>query len=202
MKYAFLIPMGEQMVPQMLFSQWVPFQEWLATNEDGKIFSLCSSNQIVGRNVLITNSNPHDPFEFLKIVEWIIWVDADIKFSLPQMQQLMSIDEPVVSGWYLSSPTNQTSLVGYFKEHPELLNPDEIQMRDEIFEVDFITQGFAKIHSSVYQQMEFPFYYSPKLNDTFVTEDITFFKNMYEQTGIKPKVVRDLKVGHIKWVPI
>ena len=39
MKYAFLIPMGEQMVPQMLFTQWVPFQEWLATNEDGKIFS-------------------------------------------------------------------------------------------------------------------------------------------------------------------
>ena len=202
MKYAFLIPMGEQMVPQMLFSQWVPFQEWLATNEDGKIFSLCSSNQIVGRNVLITNSNPHDPFEFLKIVEWIIWVDADIKFSLPQMQQLMSIDEPVVSGWYLSSPTNQTSLVGYFKEHPELLNPDEIQMRDEIFEVDFVASGFVKIHSSVYQQMEFPFYYSPKLNDTWVNEDIEFYKNMYKQTGIKPKVVRDLKVGHIKWVPI
>jgi hypothetical protein len=25
---------------------------------------------------------------------------------------------------------------------------------------------------------------------------------MYKQTGIKPKVVRDLKVGHIKWLPI
>ena len=82
MKYAFLIPMGEQMVPQMLFTQWVPFQEWLATNEDGKIFSVCSSNQIVGRNTLITNGNPYDPFEFLKTVEWIISVDADIKSTV------------------------------------------------------------------------------------------------------------------------
>ena len=37
MKYAFLIPSGQQMVPNILFQQWVPFQEWLAKNEDGKI---------------------------------------------------------------------------------------------------------------------------------------------------------------------
>ena len=92
--------------------------------------------------------------------------------------------------------------MGYLKEHPEILNAEEIQMRDEIFEVDFVASGFVKIHSSVFQQMEFPFYYSPKQEDTWINEDITFFKNMYEQTGIKPKVIRDLKVGHIKWVTI
>ena len=54
MKYAFLIPSGQQMVPNILFQQWVPFQEWLAKNEDGKIFSMVASNQTEGRNKLIT----------------------------------------------------------------------------------------------------------------------------------------------------
>ena len=193
MKYAFLIPMGEQMVPQMLFTQWVPFQEWLATNEDGKIFSLCSSNQIVGRNTLITNSNLFRSKQLNGLFG---------RWTLNFIPKLMSIDEPVVSGWYISSPSHRNSLVGYLKEHPEILNEEEIQMRDEIFEVDFVASGFVKIHSSVFQQMEFPFYYSPKQEDTWINEDITFFKNMYEQTGIKPKVIRDLKVGHIKWVTI
>ena len=82
--------------------------------------------------------------------------------------------------------------------HTEKINPEEIQIRDKIFEVDFITQVIAKIHSSVYQQMEFPFYYSPKQNDTWVNEDIEFYKNMYEQTGIKPKVLAPLRMGHYK----
>ena len=46
MKYAFLIPSGQQMVPNILFQQWVPFQEWLAKNEDGKIISMVASNQV------------------------------------------------------------------------------------------------------------------------------------------------------------
>ena len=202
MKYAFLIPSGEQMVPQMLFTQWIPFQEWLTKNEDGKIFSLVASNQIVGRNTLITQSNPIEPYKFLKTIDWIIWVDADIKFSLPQMQQLMAVDEPVVSGWYISSPTNQTSLVGYLKEHPVLLSSDEIYSHNEIFEVDFVASGFVKIHSSIYQKMDFPFYYSPKHNSTWINEDLLFFRNMYDQTGIKPKVIPELKVGHVKWTII
>ena len=202
MKYAFLIPSGEQMVPQMLFTQWIPFQEWLTKNEDGKIFSLVASNQIVGRNTLITQSNPIEPYNFLKTIDWIIWVDADIKFSLPQMQQLMAVDEPVVSGWYISSPINQTSLVGYLKEHPVLLSSDEIYSHNEIFEVDFVASGFVKIHSSIYQKMDFPFYYSPKHHSTWINEDLLFFRNMYDQTGIKPKVIPELKVGHVKWTTI
>ena len=39
MKYAFLIPMGEQMVPQMSYAMGVP--RMACYNEDGKIFSLC-----------------------------------------------------------------------------------------------------------------------------------------------------------------
>ena len=57
MKYAFLIPSGQQMVPNILFQQWVPFQEWLAKNEDGKIISMVASNQTEGRNKLLTQGN-------------------------------------------------------------------------------------------------------------------------------------------------
>ena len=121
MKYAFLIPSGQQMVPNILFQQWVPFQEWLAKNEDGKIFSMMGSNQTESRNKLLTQGKQSTPHEFAKTVEWFILIDADIKFSLSQMQELMYSEEKFVSGWYIFNPNNQTSLVGYWKDEPTLL---------------------------------------------------------------------------------
>ena len=207
MKYAFLIPSGHQMVPSLLFQQWVPFQEWLAKNEDGIIMNMVASNQIEGRNKLLTRGDQSKPYEFAKTVEWFIFIDADIKFSLPQMQELMYSKELFVSGWYIFNPNNQTSLVGYWKDEPTLLSPDEIYRHKEMFEVDHVAGGFMKIHSSLIQQLEFPFYYVPKIerssgDSTWVAEDLIFSRNVYEKTGIRPKVIPTLKVGHVKWVVI
>jgi len=207
MKYAFLIPSGQQMVPALLFQQWVPFQEWLAKNEDGKIFSMMGSNQTESRNKLLTQGNQTNPHEFAKTVEWFILIDADIKFSLSQMQELMYSEEKFVSGWYIFNPNNQTSLVGYWKDEPTLLSPEKVLSHKEIFEVDHVAGGFMKIHSSLVQQLEFPFYYVPKIerpsgDSTWVAEDLIFARNVYEKTGIKPKVIPTLKVGHVKWVTI
>ena len=207
MKYAFLIPSGQQMVPALLFQQWVPFQEWLAKNEDGKIINMVASNQTEGRNKLITQGNQSNPHEFAKTVEWFIFIDADIKFSLQQMQELMYSEEKFVSGWYIFNPNNQTSLVGYWKDEPTVLSPKEVLSHKEIFEVDHVAGGFMKIHSSLIQQLEFPFYYVPKIErpsgeTTWVAEDLIFARNVYEKTGIKPKVIPTLKVGHVKWTVI
>ena len=53
MKYAFLIPMGQQMVPSLLFQQWLPFQKWLVKNEDyAEICSVIGPSQVHTRNEL------------------------------------------------------------------------------------------------------------------------------------------------------
>ena len=123
------------------------------------------------------------------------------------MQELMYSEEKFVSGWYIFNPNNQTSLVGYWKDEPTVLSPKEVLSHKEIFEVDHVAGGFMKIHSSLIQQLEFPFYYVPKIErpsgeTTWVTEDLVFARNVYEKTGVKPKVIPTLKVGHVKWVTI
>ena len=119
----------------------------------------------------------------------------------------MYSEEKFVSGWYIFNPNNQTSLVGYWKDEPTVLSPKEVLSHKEIFEVDHVAGGFMKIHSSLIQQLEFPFYYVPKIErpsgeTTWVTEDLVFARNVYEKTGVKPKVIPTLKVGHVKWVTI
>ena len=60
---------------------------------------MMGSNQTESRNKLLTQGNQTNPHEFAKTVEWFILIDADIKFSLSQMQELMYSEEKFVSGW-------------------------------------------------------------------------------------------------------
>ena len=195
MKYAFLIPMGQQMVPSLLFQQWLPFQKWLVKNEDyAEICSVIGPSQVHTRNELLKSIE----------AEWYIWVDADIKFSIQQMRQLMDTNELFVAGWYArsSSEGDVHSSVGIKNtEGPGYtqLHPMEVYNKTDTFECDWTALGFAKIHQTVIDHLPEPYFTHKIINEDLCAEDLSFCMDVYQHTKIKPKIIPSLNVGHIKW---
>ena len=90
----------------------------------------------------------------------------------------------------------------------------EIGQKDptKLVEVDWCGFGFTKIHRSIFEQMEYPYFPlnhahiedcddrnggTFELNDLSF-EDVSFCQNCFKKTGIKPKVLAPLRVGHYK----
>ena len=195
MKYAFLVPMGQQMVPSLLFQQWLPFQKWLATNEDyAEICSVIGPSQVHTRDQLLKSID----------AEWYIWVDADIKFSLPQIRQLMFTDELFVAGWYARSSDKGEIHSSVAIKNPTppgyiQLHPSEVYHKKETFECDWTALGFAKIHQRVIDQLPQPYFTHKIIHGDLCAVDLSFCLAVYQHTKIKPKIIPSLNVGHIKW---
>ena len=153
------------------------------------------------------------------------WIDSDIQFTIEQIEHLHSIDpkHKFVTGWY-KSDVSDTAMVGkwnedYFREHLHMpfLSADALEKKSKqenpkMIRVDWCGFGFTKVHRSIYEQMEYPYY---PLNPVEIKgckgenggkidvkdmsfEDVSFCNNCYATTGIKPLVVPKLRVGHLK----
>ena len=85
---------------------------------------------------------------------------------------------------------------------------------NKLVEVDWCGFGFTKVHRSIYEEMEYPYYplrdaYIPDCNNPYKEgekfdvndlsfEDVSFCRNLYVKMQIKPLVVPKLRVGHLK----
>lgn len=208
--YIFLIPIGSS-VNGKLIEQLLKLKTW-CNNNNADIMITVGKMHNFARNYLATGgkgfANPSPPD-----AKWLIWLDSDIQFSIEQIEMLIKIDHPFVSGWYVSDLGNQV-MAGkwdeeFFKTHkfmPFFDREKLLQLAkdkpNEYIEADFIGFGFVKIHRNIFEKMTYPYF---TLNyqeiDDFKdlsSEDCSFCQNCYKQTGIKPIVVPLLHVGHQK----
>ena len=85
---------------------------------------------------------------------------------------------------------------------------------NKLIEVDWCGFGFTKVHRSIYEEMDYPYYplrdahipdckHPSKEGERFTVddlsfEDVSFCRNVYDKLEIKPLVVPKLRVGHLK----
>jgi len=142
----------------------------------------------------------------------------DVMMSIPK-------DKKFVTGWYRSDYSDN-AMVGnwdedFFRENLHMpftsvdwLTKTAEEEGNKLVQVDWCGFGFTKVHRSIYEQMEYPYY---PLRDAFIEkcnnptkkgekfdvkdlsfEDVSFCRNCYEETKIKPLVVPKMRVGHLK----
>jgi len=116
-------------------------------------------------------------------------------------------------GWYikdLNGSRNSLAMVAewdeeYFKKYHTMrfLHENELlNSKNELRQVDYCGFGFTKVHTSLVKKMEYPYFRQNlqkigKYQDNS-SEDTSFCLDLYKATGIKPKVITKLKVGHLK----
>ncbi len=221
----FLIPIDHRGIQGRLFNQYLHLHSWCEKNNSA-IFTCNGLFLNFARNFLATggggNSDP-TPIE----AEWLFWIDSDINFTIEQVEHLHNIDpkHKFVTGWYKSDSSDQ-SMVGkwsedYFRKHgfmpflsANFLEKKAKSAPTKLVKVDWCGFGFTKVHRSIYEQMDYPYY---PLNSVKIEgcddpnnkegkidiqdlsfEDVSFCNNCYARTGIKPLVVPKLRVGHLK----
>lgn len=224
MRCAFLTPIDHRGIQGKLFPQWLRLQQWCDAN-DSAILSVDGMFLNFARNHLASGgggfAEPTPPE-----ADWLFWIDSDIQFTISQVEDLLSIDpeKKFVTGWYRAAD-NDLAMVGdwdeeYFRKnhHMPFLSAKGLQKIAEsdpnkLVAVDWCGFGFTKVHRSIYEAMEYPYYtlngfdigetaYQHKEGKfrakDLVFEDISFCQNCHKATGTRPHVVPRIKVNHLK----
>ncbi len=221
----FLIPIDHRGVQGKLFPQYLQLQSWCERN-NAAILTCSGLFLNFARNYLATGGKGYvntDPPE----AEWLFWIDSDVDFSIEQIEYMMSIpkENKFVTGWYRSDYSDN-AMVGnwdedYFRKNlhmpftsVEWLTKMAEESSNKLVQVDWCGFGFTKIHRSIYEQMEYPYYplrdaningcEDPNNKDKKIDvkdlsfEDVSFCRNCYDITKIKPLVAPQMRVGHLK----
>ena len=221
----FLIPIDHRGIQGQCFGQYLELQSWCDKN-NAAILTCNGLFLNFARNFLASAGGgfvePSPPE-----AEWLFWIDSDVKFNIQQIEHLLSIpsDKKFVTGWYRSDYGDK-AMVGnwdeaYFRKNLHMpfssvkwLTKTAEEEPNKLVEVDWCGFGFTKVHRSIYEQMDYPYY---PLNKVHISncdppnkegegfdvhdlsfEDVSFCKNVHDKLQIKPLVVPKLRVGHLK----
>ena len=221
----FLIPVDHRGIQGQCFEQYLELQT--CCNKNNSAIFTCSGLFLnFARNYLATGGGGFadtSPPE----AEWLFWIDSDVKFDIEQIEHMLSIppDKKFVTGWYRSDYGDK-AMVGnwdedYFRENLHMpftsvkwLDKTAKEDPNKLVQVDWCGFGFTKVHRSIYEQMDYPYYplnkahipdcNHPNKKEEKITvndlsfEDVSFCRNVYEKLEIKPLVVPKLRVGHLK----
>ena len=218
----FLVPIDHRGVQGKLISNYLNLQSWCDRN--GSAILTCHGMFLnFARNYLATGGKGFvdtSPPE----AEWLFWIDSDVDFTIEQVEYMMSLpkDKKFLCGWYRSDYSDK-AMVGnwdedYFRKHlhmpftsVEWLEKLGKEEPHKLVEVDWCGFGFVRMHRSILEEMKYPYF---PLNQVTVEgcskgdkkfdihdlsfEDVSFCRNLYQKTKIKPMVVPKIKVGHLK----
>jgi hypothetical protein len=215
MKYAFLMPVGHSISGKLL-PQLLNLQDY-TKQIDGQILTIANRTHVDARNWLATGGGGFkNPTNLIDQAEWLVWIDSDQQFNLGQIKTLLDRPEKFVSGWYIKDTAGQRSpqaMVAqwdeeYFEKNGtmQFLHENELIGKKDPIEVSYVGFGFCKVHSSIFKQMEYP-YFRQNLQQVAgyqdnSSEDVSFCLDAYKATGIKPLVIPQLKIGHLKEIII
>lgn len=163
--------------------------------------SLLGGNNKGGKNQTLFNGIDYD---------YILWIDSDIYFSIPQMNRVrehMEAGIELISGWYVSqlgSPLvvekwdmdylNETGMFKY-------MNIVDLSQRSEIFEIAYAGLGFTLVKQGVFEKIGFPWFHPVQFDvnerPILFSEDVSFFYKA-QQAGVTALLDPRLHVGHIK----
>ena len=207
MKYAFLIPIYNHL-SGLLFKQFLNLQEW-CPRLDGKIYTVVGRTHADARNWLCTDGGGFsNSRKLIDKVDYLVWIDADQQFNYQQLITLLEYDSQFCAGWYVKDLSNVAMIADweeeYFKKkgHMKFYTESEINNKTDSFEVSYVGFGFTKVSTELMKQLEYPYFKQRVVEigkyKENVSEDATFCLDVYEKTGIKPKVIPELKINHLK----
>ena len=81
-------------------------------------------------------------------------------------------------------------------------NSSKIQKQQKPFEVDYCGFGFTKVSTEILKQMEYPYFRQRVVEigkyKENVSEDASFCLDVAELTDIKPTILPQLRINHLK----
>lgn len=221
----FLIPIDHRGIQGQCFGQYLELQTWCDKN-NAAILTCNGLFLNFARNFLATGGGGFADTSPPK-AEWLFWIDSDVRFNMEQIEYMLSLpqDKKFVTGWYRSDYSDK-AMVGnwnedFFRENLHMPFTsvkwlDEMGEKEpnKLVQVDWCGFGFTKVHRSIYEEMDYPYYplrdahipdckHPHKEGERFTVddlsfEDVSFCRNVYEKLEIKPLVVPKLRVGHLK----
>ncbi len=207
MKYAFLIPIYNTISGRLL-PQFLNLQEW-CSQLDGKIYTVVGRTHADARNWLCTNGGGFsNPRSLINKVDYLVWIDADQDFNYTELNTLLKYDSPFCAGWYVKDLSNTVMIADWdednFKKNGTMnfWHQDDIIKQKKPFEVDYCGFGFTKVSTDILKEMEYP-YFRQKVVEIGkykenVSEDASFCLDVKDKLGIKPTILPQLRINHLK----
>ena len=190
-----------------------------------------STDLEIAQNLLISRPNMQNIISTLgnggknpvpsKEVDYYIIIDKNIIFGEEHLDLLSKTDNPFVCGWKSTTNSengNRVVVAGkwdeeFYNEHgsmPVLRYEDLVKVQESdperLIEVDYSEFGFVRIHRSIFEKMQYPFF---RLNvqdfngtPDLLSDDISFCLNCTKETGIKPHLLSGLHVNSISFVKL
>lgn len=212
LKCIFLIPIGSS-VSGKLLPRFLELQTWCNQN-NSQILTITGRPHNFARNFLATGgkgfTNPGPPD-----AEWLFWLDADIVFTIEQIEDMLNIpdEHKFCAGWYRSNNTDQAMCglwdVDFFNKNGripfvagEWLESEAKKDPSKHVKLDYTGFGFVKMHRSIIEKMTYP-YFTLNIQELggyrdLSSEDVSFCLNCIKETGIHPCIFPRFRVGHLK----
>ena len=207
MKYAFCIPIYNTISGRLL-PQFLNLQEW-CSQLDGKIYTIVGRTHADARNWLCTDGGGFsNPRKLIDKVDYIVWIDADQSFNYSQLVTLLEYDSPFCAGWYVKDLSGIAMIADWDEEDfkkqgfMNFWHPSEIQKQKNPFEVDYCGFGFTKVSTDILKELEYPYFRQRVVKigkyQENVSEDATFCLDVKDKLGIRPTILPQLRVKHLK----
>jgi len=207
MKYAFLIPIYNT-ISGRLFKRFLSLQEW-CPQLDGKIYTVVGRTHADARNWLCTNGGGFsNPRSLINKVDCLVWIDADQDFNYTELNTLLSYESQFCAGWYVKDLSGIAMIADWnerdFKRQGTMnfWHSDDIVKQKKPFEVDYCGFGFTKVSTDILKEMEYPYFRQRVVEigkyKENVSEDATFCLDVKDKLGIKPTILPQLRINHLK----
>ena len=194
-------------ISALLFDQWIGLSAWCAKNNI-PIITIANRTHNDARNWLATAGGGFEkPNQLIDQVDYILWIDSDQVFTLKDIQTIINCKDKFCTGWYLKG---NTPMVARWDEETFLktgsmafLSKDELeQSKGKLIEVSYCGFGFTKTHTDLFKGLTYPFFRNKVVQigeyQENVSEDASFCLDVAAYCEVKPKVIADLKIGHLK----
>jgi Glycosyl transferase family 2 len=186
---------------------------------EGLVYSILNSNvpiksamRVQGNQIGRQRQNAFDYWYDETDFDWILWVDSDIVLTKQTIETLWNVADktarPVVTGVYFISKENERSLMTPFPalfswtENKHQLAYVHPLPKNALIQVGAAGFGFLFMHRSAAKIMRDTYGNTPFFNETgvgeqFVSEDINFFRYMYD-AGVPLWAHTGATVQHMK----
>ena len=207
MKYAFLVPIYNH-ISGRLFKRFLNLQEW-CPQLDGKIYTVVGRTHADARNWLCTDGGGFsNPRSLINKVDYLVWIDADQDFNYTELNTLLSYESQFCAGWYVKDLSGVAMIADWnennFKKTGTMKfwHSDDIVKQKNPFEVDYCGFGFTKVSTDILKEMEYPYFRQRVVEigkyKENVSEDATFCLDVKDKLGIRPTILPQLKIRHLK----
>lgn len=211
----FCIP-GRQFTNNFLLS-WSDLFVWCLMNGiNPLIVNRYSPNLYYVRNMCLGGNTilgtEQKPFNGSIKYDYLMWIDSDVVFTPQHFVELLKVDQPIVSGLYMTHDNIHYATVESMNDDTyrktgayKFLTREELSKKTKPFEVDYTGFGWMIIKYGVFEELEYP-WFRPLWSDfststtkieEFCMEDVAFCK-LVKEKGYSIWVTPNAVVGHEK----